>query len=74
MNNFEPKYDYRKLRGLIREVFRTEGAFAEALNRSQNYLSKVFKGESYFSQKDIDLGSELLGILPHEIGTYFFAK
>ena len=74
MVNTEPKYDYRKLRGLIREVFGTEGAFAEALNRSQNYLSKVFKGESYFSQKDIDLGSELLGILPHEIGTYFFAK
>ena len=74
MVNTEPKYDYRKLRGRIREIIGTEGDFAKAINRSQNYLTNVFKGDSYFSQKDIDLSAEILGIDPIEIGTYFFAK
>lgn len=74
MAGIEPKYDYRKLRGKIREVFGTEGEFAKKLNRSQNYLTNVFNGKSYFSQKDIDVGAELLGIDPLEIGPYFFAK
>ena len=70
----EPKYDYRKLRGKIREVVGTEGEFAKMINRSQNYLTNVFNGKSYFSQKDIDVSAELLGIEPVEIGPYFFAK
>lgn len=70
----EPKYDYRKLRGKIREVVGTEGEFAKMINRSQNYLTNVFNGKSYFSQKDIDVSAELLGIAPVEIGPYFFAK
>lgn len=39
---------------------------------SHNYLTNVFQGKSYFSQKDIDRGSEVLGIIPNEIGVIIF--
>lgn len=68
------KYNYSKLRGLIREKLKTEGAFAEALGRSQNYISNVFKGTSFFTQNDIAKAVEILGIAPEDIGLYFFAE
>lgn len=70
----EPKYDYSKLRGRIKEKCGTEGTFAREIRRSHNYLTNVFQGKSYFSQKDIDRGSEVLGIILNEIGVYFFTK
>ena len=70
----EPKYDYSKLRGRIKEKCGTEGTFAREIRRSHNYLTNVFHGKSYFSQKDIDRGSEVLDIIPNEIGVYFFTK
>lgn len=70
----EIQYDYSKLRGRIREVLGTEGCFADKLNRSQNFLTKVFNGESFFGQKDIETGADVLNIPVQEIGTYFFTK
>lgn len=70
----EPKYDYSKLRGRIKEKCGTEGTFAREIRRSHNYLTNVFQGKSYFSQKDIDRGSEVLDIIPNGIGVYFFTK
>jgi len=69
-----PKYDYRKLRGRIKEVVGTEGEFAKKINRSHNYLTSVFCGKSYFSQKDISKGADVLSIEENDIGSYFFAK
>ncbi|MBR3236818.1 MAG: DUF739 family protein [Oscillospiraceae bacterium] len=65
-------YDYSKLRGLIKEVFGTEGAFAAAIERSPSYLSKVFSGVSDFDQDDIRKGAAALGITKEMIGPYFF--
>lgn len=65
-------YDYSKLRGLIKEVLGTEGAFAAAIGRSQSYLSKVFSGVSDFDQDDIRKGAAALGISQEMIGIYFF--
>lgn len=70
---YKPKYEYSKLRGRIREVLKTEGKFAEALGRSQNYVSNVFLGLSYFEQNDICRAAEVLQIPFDDIGTYFFA-
>lgn len=69
-----PKYDYRKLRGRIKEVVGTEGEYAKRINRSHNYLTSVFGGKSYFTQKDISKGAEVLFIPENEIGPYFFVK
>lgn len=67
-------YDYSKLRGLIREKLKTEGAFAVAIGRSHNFVSQVFKGETYFSQTDIENAVRVLDIEPCDIGLYFFTK
>lgn len=68
------KYDYRKLRGRIREVLGNEGDYAKAIKRSHNYLTKVFNGKSYFSQKDITIGANVLNIPECEIGAFYFTK
>lgn len=70
----EPKYDYRKLRGRIKEKVGTEGDFAKKINRSQNYLTNVFNGKSYLNQKDISNSADVLDIPENEIGIYFFVK
>lgn len=69
-----PRYDYRKLRGRIKEVLGTEGEFAKKINRSHNYLTSVFCGKSFFTQKDISKGADVLFIEEGDIGAYFFAK
>ncbi len=65
-------FDYAKLRGAIREYFGTEGAFARAIGRSPNYISKVFQGKSNFDALDISRSAEVLEIELDEIGRYFF--
>lgn len=66
------EFDYSKLRGRIKEILGTEGAFAEGLGRSHNYVSNVFIGKSMFTQKDIAKAVELLAIPIEDIGSYFF--
>lgn len=70
----EPTYDYSRLRGRIKEILGTEGEFAKKINRSHNYLTKVFSGKSYFTQKDISIGAEVLSIEENDIGSFFFTK
>lgn len=67
-------YDYRKLRGRIKEKIGTEGEFAHRINRSSNYISKVFRNATYLSQDDIDKGAKILDIPTEEIGVYFFTQ
>lgn len=68
------KYDFSKLRGRVREKLKTEGAFAKAIGRSQNFISSVFNGESFFTQTDIANACDVLDIEDSDIGIYFFAK
>lgn len=68
------RYDYSKLRGRIKEKLGTEGEFANRINRSANYVSKVFRNGTYLTQEDIDTGAEVLDIPQGEIGIYFFTK
>ena len=66
--------DYARLRGAIREYCGTEGAFAAAIGRSPNYISKVFQGKSNFDAMDISRSAEVLEIELDEIGRYFFTR
>lgn len=68
-----PTYDYSKLRGLIREKIGTEGEFAKKINRTPNYVSKVFRNATYLSQEDISKAATLLEVPATEIGVYFFS-
>ena len=69
-----PIYDYSMLRGRIREKLGTEGAYASKIGRTQNYLTAVFNGRSFFSQKDITSGADVLEIEPKDIGAFYFTK
>lgn len=68
------QYDYRKLRGRIKEICGTQVAFAKKVGRSNPYISNVLNGQAYFSQNDIEVSSKVLGITSEEIGTYFFTQ
>ena len=67
------KFDYRRLRGKIREVFETEAAFAEAMGLSRTSMSQRLNNAIEFSAKEILLACKLLGIPSEEIPYYFFA-
>lgn len=65
-------FDYSRLRGKIREVLGTEGAFAKSIGRSHNFISAVFADRAIFSQDDIVKAVNVLGISISDIGVYFF--
>jgi len=68
----EKVFDYSKLRGRIREIFKTESAFGRAMNLSHNTTSKKLNGRIQFTQNEIDRAIVLLEIPDDEISTYFF--
>jgi len=68
----EVKFDYSKLRGKIREIFKTQSAFAEAMGISSTSLSAKLNNKIEFSQKEIDRAVDLLKIEKEDIPAYFF--
>jgi len=65
-------YDYSKLRGKIREIFKTQSAFAEAMGMSTTSLSTKLNNNVEFTQKEIAQAVELLQITKEDIPAYFF--
>lgn len=65
-------YDYSKLRGLIREVFGTQAAFAVAIGTSPCSISKKLNNKSEWTKKEMNKSSEVLGFHADEIPQYFF--
>ena len=65
-------FDYSKLRGKIREIFKTQSAFAEAMGMSTTSLSVKLNNNVEFSQKEIDRAVDLLKIEKEDIPAYFF--
>ncbi len=65
-------FDYSKLRGKIREIFKTQSAFAEAMGMSSTSLSAKLNNNVEFSQKEIDKAVDLLKIEKEDIPAYFF--
>ena len=66
------KYDYSKLRGKIREVFKTEYNFAISMNLSKATISAKLNNAVEFSQSEIEKACCLLEIESSEISAYFF--
>lgn len=64
-------FDYRKLRGRIREVFSTQEAFAAAMEMSTTSISAKLNNKVEFTQKEISKAAELLDIPADEIPAYF---
>lgn len=64
--------DHSKLRGLIREKFGTQEAFAQAIGRSACAVSQKLNGRAEWSADEIRRACEVLGISTEEIPIYFF--
>lgn len=67
-------FDYSKLRGKIREIFRTQAAFAAEIPMSTVSLSEKLNNKVAFTQKEIDKACALLQITKEEIPIYFFTQ
>ena len=67
-------YDYSRLLGKIKEVFKTQSAFAKALGISERALSLKLTGKRMWNQPLISKACELLGIGSENIAYYFFTQ
>ena len=65
-------FNYSKLRGRIREMFKTEGKFEEAMGFSSTSLSAKLNNNVEFTQKEMDRASTILKIERKDIPEYFF--
>ena len=64
--------NYSKLKGIIREKYKTQEAFAKALDLSLATLSKKLNNQSQWTCSEIMKACELLGIALAEAHLYFF--
>ena len=62
---------YPRLRGLIREKFSTQEAFAETLGMSSTTLSGKLNGKTEWTRQEIERACTLLGIPLAEAFDYF---
>ena len=62
---------YKKLRGRIVEMFGSQQEFAEHIGVTIQTVSRKLNGKVGFSQKDIVIWSEALGLELKDAGLYF---
>lgn len=67
-------FDYRKLRGRIREKCGTNAKFAMMLGCSENTLSAKLNHMSEFDQSEMIKSIDILELNVRDIPTYFFTK
>lgn len=63
---------YSKLRGKIKEVYGTQGKFAEAMQMDRSTLSLKLAGKSEWSRDEVETACILLKIPIDEVHEYFF--
>lgn len=63
---------YAELRGLIRQKFKTQAAFARAIHKSPCSVSAKLNGKAEWTATDMRRTCEVLGIPPEQIPVYFF--
>lgn len=68
------RFNYAYLLGLMREKGQSQESLAKAANMSLSQLSAKLNGRYPFKQNDIQSICDALGILPTDIGHYFFSK
>lgn len=68
------QFNYSALLGLIREKGHTQESLAKATGICLSQLNRKLNGQYPFKQTDIQSISDVLGIVPADIGRFFFAK
>ena len=66
------QYNYKKLRGRIKEYYDTQEKFADELGIGRVSLSQRLNNKLEFRQDEIKLAAELLEIQVERIAYYFF--
>lgn len=66
-------FNYSALLGLMREKGYTQESLAAATGISLSQLSAKLNGRYPFKQTDIQKITDVLSIMPMDIGRYFFA-
>lgn len=64
--------EYSKLRGKIVEKYGSQTAFADVIGRTEQSVTAKLSGKTQFSQEDIVIWCNVLGIPVDEVGAYFF--
>jgi hypothetical protein len=67
-------FDYRKLRGRIREKCGTQSAFAGIIGLSDVSVSNKLNNNVEWGQEEIENAISALDIPPTEIHSYFFTR
>lgn len=67
-----PTYNYSKLKGKIIEVFGSQRAFASALGKGEEYVSRFLNGRFFLEQPELETWMELLDVPFEEVRVYFF--
>lgn len=65
-------FDHSKLYGKIREIFKTQDNFANAMGMSRSTLSLKMSGAVDWKSREIFKACQLLRISLDEVGIYFF--
>ena len=65
-------FDYRKLKGQIKEKFDTQDRFADAIGIGRVSLSQRLNNKLEFSQKEMFTACDALGVPYSMIPEYFF--
>lgn len=65
-------FDYRKLRGRIKEKCGTQSAFANAIGLSDVSVSNKLNNNVEWGQEEMEATIQTLEIPPAEIHAYFF--
>lgn len=68
----DPIFDYRKLKGRIKEMFDTQDNFASALGIGRVSLSQRLNNQLEFGSKEIFRAIKLLKLTESDIPKYFF--
>ena len=68
-------YNFDKLKGKIKEVFKTQNQFATAMNMAPNTLSAKLNNQFEFSSNEISKAIELLNVTSgEEAWNIFFTR
>lgn len=67
-------FDFSKLRGRIREVYKTQADFAKSIAMSTVSLSAKLNNQVPFTSSEIERATEALRIPKKDIPVYFFMK
>ena len=65
-------FDYRKLKGKIKEKFSTQDTFAKALGIGRVSLSQRLNNQLEFNSQEIYKAVKLLELTENDIPDYFF--